>query len=248
MFLINGMLCLVDLIYTAYRKRKVSDIIESGPKIINGVNNDEVSFYFVPKIVSRSSLGNGIIKKGENAVIYTLPSRELIHENPEETVKNLYGIYNPAIDLMDQYVSEGYKINLIGVSTGNVIAIKAGAELPNGKLKRFDSITGGLNVGLSAWKGILTRDIVRRVCKSAEEYEEGVKVFSPAQYVSKIKAEEIFLRIGSCDLLIPFSEGRLLMEGLKDKADKTDFRTYIGADHGAAIYLASRELGRKYKV
>jgi len=137
------MLGLIDRIYTYFRIRNKPEKIEVIPKIIKGSDNKEVSFYFVPSVVSSSHLGNGIIRMGENSIIHTIPSRELVHEDPAETVNNLQRIYNPAADLMQEYISQGYRINLIGVSLGNVLTIRAASEVVKWQLNKLVSIAGG---------------------------------------------------------------------------------------------------------
>lgn len=242
------MLGLIDRAYTFRRIHKKPKKMNFEFDVSNDFLNQEVSIHFVPEAVSRSYFGNGIMDNRGISLIYTLKSREIIDSEPKKTTDNLRQIYEHCAKILKQFLLEGYRVNLIGTSLGNVLAIRFGAELANGNLKRLVAVAGGFRLGFSAWDSILTRDKVRLQCSSVEEYEREVSEFSPINYVQKITAEQIYFRMGSHDLLIPPSEGYMLARALQSQSSNLDSKVYRWADHGATIFLASRDLRRKNKV
>ena len=242
------MLGIADRLYTLNKSRNgyKEPEIDWKPEVIDYNKKETSWFCFVPRSVSRiSMLRKGIIPAEGNVFVYKISSLNLIKPNPEETVEGLQEIYDDAIRRMNQAITEGRTLNMIGVSLGNVLAIRAAGSIDS-RIGRLVSIVGGGKLGLSAWDGILTGYIARQSgFNSPEEYERELSIFSPVNYVGGIVADEIFMRFGTRDLLIPFKHGQELARALINRGDKTsakvDYRAYRGADHSATLVLSALE-------
>ncbi|MDO8741263.1 MAG: hypothetical protein Q7J54_06860 [Candidatus Woesearchaeota archaeon] len=237
---------IADWMYASRKLRKgyVEPELNWGPEIVHH-NGKEISWFcFVPRSVSEMPLlRKGIIPKEGKVFVYALSSLNLIKPNPEETVDRLQEIYNDAIRRMNEELAKGYSLSMFGVSLGNVLSIRAAGSI-NSKIEKLVSIVGGGRLGISAWYGILTRDTAKQSgCSSSEEYEKRLSIFSPIHYIDGIVADEISIRLGTKDLLIPFKYGKELAYALIERGKKTgskvDYKSYMGADHCAALVLSA---------
>ncbi len=186
---------------------------------------------------------NGLIPKSGNIFLYKIYSLNLIKECPEDTLDRLQEIYHDSIKRMRGSLDRNHTINLLGISLGNVLTIRAAGDIES-KIEKIVSIAGGGKLGLSAWDSILTSDIVKRSgCSSVEEYEERLSTFSPVNYIDKIFTKEIVIRLGNKDLLIPYKHGQELANSFikraKETNSKIDYKVYAGADHSATLLLSA---------
>jgi len=261
------MLGLIDRLYAS--RKLQSDYVEPEtdrkPEVIKNGEKKVSWFCFVPRGVSKTPfLRNGIIPKDGDVFVYTISSLNLIKPNPEETVERLQEIYDDAIERMNSSSAEGHALNILGVSLGNVLSIRAAGSINSG-IERLVSIVGGSNLGLSAWDSLLTRYIAKQSgCSSPEEYEKRLAVFSPVNYTGGLianqisirlgvfspvnytgglTANQISIRLGTMDLFIPYKYGQQLANALIERGkkinSKIDYKSYIGADHCAAIFFSA---------
>lgn len=243
------MLGILDLWYAwkSLRKKKSDRETDWAPEVVRYDDSNYTWICFVPIFVSGvKAIRDGLIPKEGTVIIYTISSSDLILESSEETVKKLQQVYDHAVIKLSEAENDGKIINLFGVSLGNVLSIRLAAQAKK-KINRIVSLVGGSNLGLSGWDSILTGGIARRTgCKSAEEYESRLSVFSPTNYIDKIHASRVIIRLGTCDLLIHFKHGKKLATMFIERSKKTpmkiSYKAYLGADHGSAIFIASREL------
>ncbi|MDP2593459.1 MAG: hypothetical protein Q8P52_02300 [bacterium] len=200
---------------------------------------------FVPRIVSRTPfISRGLLPREGNVVVYTINSFDLILPDPDETIAKLGRIYEDALEKIAGTFGQKRPIGLLGVSLGNVLSIRLASEASN--IKRIVSIVGGGHLGLSAWDSILTRHIAEKSgCRSAQEYENRLGVFSPANYIRKITAKNVLIRLGTHDKLIRFHHGQKLVSAFQkrsaDVAMKIDYRPYRGSDHASAMLFSALE-------
>lgn len=236
------MVAILDRVYARKKKREGYSEPKSPtePNVSCQDPANESWYCFVPRIVNTKLFSNGLTPQKGRVSVYTVSSFNIMHPDPEVTVSRLRKIYDDANSRIDNDLQAGSTINLLGISLGNVLSIRAAAYIPRGKLRNLVSIVGGGRLGLSAWDSILARDIVRSSELSAQEYEKGVSEFSPIHYTGEIFPEKIFARFGASDLLIPSQHGRELA-GALEKVDCTkDIRTYPLADHCLTMFLSSR--------
>ena len=242
------MLGIADWLYALRKCSKgyVEPELNWGPEIIQH-NEKEISWFcFVPRSISEGSLlSKGIIPTDGKAFVYTVSSFNLIKPDLDETVEGLNEIYSDANRRMHEELARGHSLSMLGVSLGNVLAIRASGSI-NSRIERLVSIVGGGNLGLSAWDSLLTRHIAKQSgCNSPEEYEKRLAVFSPVNYIDGLTANQISIRLGTMDLFIPYKHGQKLANALIERGKKTgskvDYKSYIGADHCAALVLSALE-------
>jgi hypothetical protein len=212
---------------------------------IEQYNGKETSWFcFIPnKVARRPLLRKGLIPNEGDVFIYTLSSLNLIKPNPEQTARGLTEIYNDVTERINQSLEKGHALNFLGVSLGNVLSIRAAGN-SNSNIEKLVSIVGGGRLGLSAWDSLLTRHIARQSeLRSPEEYEKKLSEFSPLNNIEGITANEIIIRLGTADLLIPYKYGQELASALitqgKRTGAKIDYKAYRGADHSTAIFLSA---------
>ena len=167
----------------------------------------------------------------------------IIRPDVDETLENLREIYRDALSRMNQDLLQGKRISLLGVSLGNVIAIKLASELLKGRLRNLVSLVGSTRLGFSAWRSNLTGQIVKQSgLASALEYEARVSEFSPIHYLPCLTPRMVFARFGVHDLAIPYNpEGEELKRALKNlEATGKDIKAYHFADHCSAIFFSSK--------
>ncbi|MBI2631924.1 alpha/beta hydrolase [Candidatus Pacearchaeota archaeon] len=235
-----------DRIYTFSKKfKKYRDIeVDWKPEISLSDKYNRDWYCFVPQNTVRFSIfRNGLIPNCGNVFIYKIYSLNIIDNNPTRTLENLQIIYNDVSERLYNSFKEKKDISFLGVSLGNVLAVRAAGEVGS-KIERIVSIAGGGKLGLSAWEGILTSNIAKSSgFRSPEEYEEILSSFSPVHYINKILAKEILIRLGARDLLIPFNHGQELASAFRDQASRTeakyDCKIYPGSDHSATIFLSA---------
>ncbi len=237
---------LADKLYSLRKCREgyVEPEIDWRPEIVSYNRKSTSWFCFVSNNISkRPFLRNRIIPKEGDVFIYTISSLNIIKPNPEQSVRKLQDIYEDSMNRMYKELVDGKTLNVLGVSLGNVLSIRASSDI-NSSIERIISIVGGGRLGLSAWDSILTGSIARKSgCQSRTEYEEKMSLFSPLNYISGIKAGKISIRLGTRDLLIPFKQGQELSWAFVEQAKKTgtkiDYKEYKGADHCSSIILSA---------
>jgi hypothetical protein len=146
-------------------------------------------------------------------------------------------------------VKKGYSINLIGLSLGNIFAIKVAGDLK--RVNNIVSIVRGAKLGSSAWKSALTSVVLGKNGNTMKTYEKGVSSYNPISHVSKINAKKVLIRLGAMDKLIPFEEGKKLAEAFLKRAKKSnlivDYKVFKLADHCSAMFFYSLEcIVKKY--
>ena len=242
------MLGIADWLYASRKLRKgyVEPEPNWGPEIIRYDKKEISWFCFVPRGVSKGSLlRKGIIPTEGKVFVYTLSSFNLIKPDLEETVEGLNEIYTDATRRMYEELANGHSLGMLGVSLGNVLAIRASGSI-NSRIERLVSIVGGGKLGLSAWDSLLTGHIAKQSgCNFPEEYEKRLAVFSPVNYIDGLTANKISIKLGTMDLFIPYKHGQQLANALIERGKKTsskiDYKSYIGADHCAALVLSALE-------
>ena len=242
------MLGIADWLYALIKRRKgyTEPELNWGPEVVH-FNEKEISWFcFVPRGVSKGSLlRKGIIPTEGKVFVYTLSSFNLIKPDLEETVEGLNEIYTDATRRMHEELANGHSLGMLGVSLGNVLAIRASGSI-NSRIERLVSIVGGGKLGLSAWDSLLTGHIAKQSgCNFPEEYEKRLAVFSPVNYIDGLTANKISIKLGTMDLFIPYKHGQQLANALIERGKKTsskiDYKSYIGADHCAALVLSALE-------
>lgn len=237
---------IADWLYASRKLRKgyVEPELNWGPEIIYH-NEKQISWFcFVPRSVSEIPfLRNGIIPAEGKAFIYTLSSFNLIRPDLEETLEGLNKIYYNATGKMHEELAKGHSLGMLGISLGNVLSIRASGSI-NSRIERLVSIVGGGKLGLSAWDSILTRHIAKQSgCNSPEEYERKLAVFSPVNYTDGLVANQVSIRLGTMDLLIPYKHGQQLANAMIERGKKTsskiDYKSYIGVGHCAAMAFSA---------
>lgn len=241
---------LIDHCYARIKLRKGGNLNEVGwtPENLSfpNVGSDKVLWLcFVPSMVTRNLfIRRGTLPRNGNVLIYTISSFLLIRPDPRDILVLLNEIYTHALSRLTEALEAGFQLNLLGVSLGNVLAMRLAKTV--GKINTLVSIVGGNKLGLSAWDSNLTRAITRHSgCSSAEEYESKVAEFSPCHYIPNLHAKKIFARRGTHDLLIPsrygrYLESQLIARGLEIGA-KVNHKVYLGADHGSAMFRTALE-------
>lgn len=246
-----------DRIYTlSKRYRKFREINVDWKPEISIYDRSNCDWYcFVPQNVARIHLlKRGLIPARENVYIYKIYSLSIIKNDTDRTLNSLQEIYGDAMMGLHVSLKKNRSVSFLGVSLGNVLAIRAAGE-SGSRIERIVSIAGGGKLGLSAWDSILTSDIARQSgCSSAEEYEKRLSAFSPVNYIDRVIADKITIFLGTNDLLIPFKQGQELALAFKERARAIgasfDYKEYIGADHSATIFLSaiSELVKRKFNL
>ena len=158
-------------------------------------------------------------------------------------LRGLREIYDDAVGKINEDLSKGMEISLLGISLGNVISTRLAGSLNNGIIKNLVSLVGGARLGLSALDSLQTGPIAKSSgVATKEEYEVMLKEFSPVEYTNRIKPENIFARFGSADLMIRYNpHGRDLKKALDGmNAERKNIKTYLFADHSSSIILSSK--------
>jgi|SRR3989344_7698570 len=240
----NFMFGIADRLYARKKRGIAHEDVDWKPQTEQGIIFKDSWYCFVPKIVTRNqAIGNGILPKEGKVTTYTISSINLIVPDVEETLGNLREIYNDALSRINDDMSKGKRISLLGVSLGNVISMRLASVLPGKNPRNLVSLVGSTRLGLSAWNSNLIGHIARQSgFGSAEEYERRVEEFSPINYLNGLNPRRIFSRFGSYDLAIPYApEGKELKTSLERLETKfRDIRTYSFADHCSSIFLSSR--------
>ena len=240
------MLGIIDRFYVFTKSIKGDEDHNASWKFeIEQHNGKETSWFcFIPNKVARMPLlRKGLIPNEGDIFIYTLSSLNLIKPNPEQTVRSLTEIYNDVTERINQSLEKGHTLNFLGVSLGNVLSIRAAGN-SDSNIEKLVSIVGGGRLGLSAWDSLLTGHIARQSeLRSPEEYEKKLSEFSPLNNIEGITTNEIIIRLGTNDLLIPYKYGQELASALitqgKRTGAKIDYKAYRGADHSTAIFLSA---------
>ena len=231
-----------DRHYARKRLRKKENDINGKSRVEQNEDFTESWYCFVPEIVSENNfLRRRILPNHGKRTIYTICSSAIIVPDPMETLARLKEIYDESITRMRADIISGKIINLMGISLGNVLSIRACNELPKGSVENLVSLVGGGRLGFSAWDSILTRHVSQQsCCHSAQEYEMKLEEFSPVNYTRGISVRHIFARFGSSDLLIPYNpNGKELAEALKQvDAQEIDLRVYPYLDHCSTLSLS----------
>lgn len=212
------------------------------PEVVEG-DSDEVWYCFVPsEVMNSNSLKSRLVPAKGAAVVYTSSYRAMIFSDANKTKRIFEKIYRDAKERMLKDFKKGKKINLAGISLGNIFSVRLAHDIP--EVKRFISIVGGVHPGRVAWHSIATSWIVRKSkYKSAKEYGEAIAEFAPLRYFENLHVDKIFARFGGFDLIVPYNPyGKELKNALKNlKASSKDIKTYWWADHVTSIFLASKE-------
>lgn len=236
------MLGLLDRGYALWNKIGPKKITSWAPTIVDdGIG--EKWYCFVPKtILANKKLRDRLIPNKGNVVIYQVSYNNLMVNDVNETLSNLKAVYEDAILKIQEDVRLSRKINLLGISLGNIFAFRVLGEIKN--VKNLVSLVGGGRFGASAWDSILTKNIARNSgCDSIENYEKTLERFSPVNYVKGVRVENLFARFGGWDLAIPYQpHGKELKNGLsKIKVDKKDVKTYKFTDHLSTLLCLCEE-------
>lgn len=237
-----SMFGILDKSYVAYKKRFARKKVEWKPSIFNFDNSDDAWYCFVPTFVLKNkNLREGILPQKGKVVVYTLYYSDIIVPDAVRTRDNLREIY---FDAMTRVLKDmnSYQINLVGISLGNVEAMRVGANLPGGRVRNLVSLVGGAKLGFSSWNSIATQHIARNSgCASVLEYEGILREFSPIHYVSNINTEKVFARFGKEDLMIRYNpHGKELEGALRNmNSHEKDIKVYHFMDHCSSIILSS---------
>src|SRR3989344_3198926 len=193
-------------------KRKIIPY-NSEPIVLGESKDKSVWFYFI----NSAQIKYGILRKNlflENRRIeyYIADISMLFKEDANETKILLEDLFRGACNNIESKIREGYKINLLGISLGNIFTIRAASIYPCQKLI---SISGGSRLGRSSWDGLLTRELASKSGLSQEDYEKTLSNFDPYQYVKDVKAKEIFIYLGGADKIIRSEHGIELLDEFK---------------------------------
>jgi len=240
------MLGLADRLYTFTKRFKsLRELdVDWRPEVThyNGSNNSW--FCFVPRNVARlPMLRKGLIPSEGEVTIYKMYSLGLIKPNLQQTREGLQDIYEDAMERMNDALQQGHTINILSISLGHAIAIKAAGSI-DAKVGTILSLVGSGHLGLAAWDSILTGEVARQSgCNSALEYEKELSAFSAINYAGGVVADNILVRLGTRDLLVPFKYGQELARSLQQRCEQHcsefNYREYNGADHSTAIFLSA---------
>jgi hypothetical protein len=204
-------------------------------------------FCFVPRLIAEMKiLRRGIIPRVGLIKLYVMSSKNLIGRDPRQSVRGLEEVYQKAFNEMTTAIHGGWRVNLLGVSLGNVISIRAAAELPEATgatIGHLVSIVGGAHLGFSAWDSPLTHAVAMSSGLRRDDYEAEFASFSPAQYVRDIDPSRITARFGTSDKIIGSRHGRELINSFKQLAytNEVDCLAYPFLDHGSAIFATAME-------
>ena len=236
----------LDVIYTGVRRSPFyRDQSTNYERSIEFFNGNESWYCYVPRSVSQNSnIRRGIIPQNGKVTVYSMSAPLIMTPSIEQTLENLNAIYNDAKTRIEEDLLNFREINIMGISLGNVLAIRTVKEVIEGKVNTLASFVGGGRLGLCAWDSILTGHTAKRSgCKSASDYEAMLEEFSPLNYLQDIEVKSLFARFGTSDLLIPYyPHGEELHDSLKAlKTERNDIKVYKHADHVSALYFASRE-------
>ncbi|MBU0958365.1 MAG: hypothetical protein KKB31_00325 [Nanoarchaeota archaeon] len=236
---------ILDRYYVGRKKGVIGEDIDWSARINDSGTSNDSWYCFVPKLVMKNGfVWRGLVPHEGRVVVYTTSYINLIVPNAVKTRDNLRVIYDDAIKKMQQDSSRGRKINVLGVSIGNVLSVRLANEVSGSRINRLVSIVGGGFLGRSAWDSIATRDVAQNSgCDSVEEYEEILAEFGPAYYLPNIFAEKVFARFGGNDLMIRYNpHGMELRNSLeKMEAHSRDIKTYKRFDHSSTILRTSWE-------
>ncbi len=213
------------------------------PKIIDG-SSREVWYCFVPGSVwNNFSLKKNLLPQRGRKVIYTSSYRNMIFADAKKTRDIFEEIYLDARKRLVKDFKQGKRINLLGISLGNIVSVRLAHEVPGLEIENFVSIVGGLHPGKIAWNSLATRKLVRKGNKTEGSYRKVFSEFSASEFSQGLKAGKIFARFGRFDLVIPYRHyGKELKDALRNSdAEIKNIRTYWWADHVTSIFLASKE-------
>jgi hypothetical protein len=165
---------------------------------------------FVPEFCDRIYLiKNKIIKEGKNVNFYILP-KTTIQSNPKLTQKFLDNILKEAIT--NQKRNPSKKINVLGVSLGNVLAFRFAEYF---KINKLISVVPGSRLAECAWESIATKEIVRNSGLNLKDYKKILKNYNPIESVPKISTKYAEIFLGTSDLMIPYQRGKELAEAMQ---------------------------------
>ena len=224
---------------------KIEISFSKEPIIFGNLNNKEIWFYFIPRALFKYGfLSENFFINNRTIYAYVSDVAMLLKENPKQTNILLNEIYQNACGNIEARLKSGQKINFLGVSLGNVLAIRSAASYPCEKLV---SISGGARLGTCAWDGILTRELAKNSGLSKEQYEQTLSEFDPIRYVPNVLANEIFVYIGSRDIIINSTYGKDLSNSFLHNHKNVKSRIYKYAYHCSSIYFSSRDQFKRHQ-
>ena len=182
---------------------------------------------FIPEFCYRVPfLRNCLIQEGVNVDLYVLPSAtSAVQSNPKLTCKFLDDVLVGAIQRQKQNYY-GKKVNVMGISLGNVLAYRF-AE--NFRVDKLFSVVPGSRLAECIWESIATNSIAKNSGRSLQDYQEALAGYNPIESASKIKPSYTEIHLGLCDLMIPYFRGNELAKKMKSKFNtKVECGKYSG--------------------
>ena len=176
-------------------------------------NNDPNWVCFIPEFCYRVSfIKNRIILPGTNMDIYVLP-KTAIQPDPELTDRFLNDILDSA-KRQQENLFPGGKVNILGISLGNVLAFRFAEHYQTNKLI---SVVPGSRLADCIWESIATNKIARGSGRTLQEYRQILKLFDPISSVPRITPAYAEIFLGLHDLIIPYGRGEELAKAMETK-------------------------------
>lgn len=231
---------ILDLIYSYVLEYKDGKNVKLNgkPAVKIDRKSDETWFCFLPVSAFRPIMNGSLFPKKGNVVAYLVPR---IIPNPAKSYMRISRVYNDALKRAKSHAISGKKINILGVSLGNVIAYRLATKV---KAKELISIVPGSKLPECIWDGIATRKSTRTSGFKFEDFNKCLSSFNPIDNVNKINSR-IEIHLGGYDKVVPYKRGLELLNKLKAKKKNFILRLHPNLGHCAVIFKFAYELSRR---
>jgi len=199
-----------DVIFSRRRGELPSGVNNLQPTGVPSGNN---WVYFLPSsCYDFRFIWNRLVFDGLNVDAYVLP-KTIIQPDPELTRKFLDNVL--LLSLTNQeHLSPGRAVNVLGISTGNVLAYRFAEQH---RVNRLISVVPGSRLAECIFESSATRRIAEKSGRSLGEYRESLEDYNPIDSIGRIAPRSTDIYLGKHDIMIPFRRGIKLAEAMREK-------------------------------
>lgn len=192
---------------------------------------------FVPEFIIRLNYTKKKLAQNINAEIY-VSATKAVQPKPKTTKKYLDKILNEAIKRQKKNKFGG-KLNVLGVSMGNVLAFRFANHF---KINKFIAVVPGSKLPECIFESIATRKIAANSGKNLKAYQKELKIYDPDANLDNLKAKKIKIYLGDYDLMIPYKRGWELVKKMRKKGLKPSVKIYFNSGHVETIIASFGEI------
>lgn len=234
---------LLDRFYSTYSNRKGKLSLKVDHHVLKGGNTNINWVCFVPECCYYISfIREKIILENLNMDIYVL-SNIAVQPDPELTHKYLDNILKAATkNQTNSYFNK--KVNVLGISLGNVLAFKFAEHF---RVNKLFSVIPGSKLAECIWESIATKEIAQNSGRNLQDYKKSLSDYNPIESVSKINPDISEIYLGMCDLMIPYKRGKELAKEMQ-KRFKTKLYQYRYSGHAETLFSFLKKFNKEMRV